>query len=275
MTLAELKQLFISELESIYDQDEIEGVFLIYLEDKFDIQFIPSNEIDYTSEISSDIKQLKKGKPVQHITGKAFFYNDFFMVNENTLIPRPETEELIELIRNDYNPETELSLIDLGTGSGCIPISLAKLFPNSNVSAIDISEKALEVAQSNAQNLNVKIDFYQQNLLEDIQLNQKFDVIVSNPPYIRNLEKKEMHQNVLNFEPHLALFVENENALIFYERVLVFAENHLNQNGTIYCEINQYLGQETKQLFEKNYEFVTIYKDISGNDRMLKASNTQ
>ncbi|HJD86884.1 peptide chain release factor N(5)-glutamine methyltransferase [Empedobacter stercoris] len=275
MTLAELKQLFISELESIYDQDEIEGVFLIYLEDKFDIQFIPSNEIDYTSEISSDIKQLKKGKPVQHITGKAFFYNDFFIVNENTLIPRPETEELIELIRNDYNPETELSLIDLGTGSGCIPISLAKLFPNSNVSAIDISEKALEVAQSNAQNLNVKIDFYQQNLLEDIQLNQKFDVIVSNPPYIRNLEKEEMHQNVLNFEPHLALFVENENALIFYERVLVFAENHLNQNGTIYCEINQYLGQETKQLFEKNYEFVTIYKDISGNDRMLKASNTQ
>ena len=275
MTLAELKQLFISELESIYDQDEIEGVFLIYLEDKFDIQFIPSNEIDYTSEISSDIKQLKKGKPVQHITGKAFFYNDFFIVNENTLIPRPETEELIELIRNDYNPETELSLIDLGTGSGCIPISLAKLFPNSNVSAIDISEKALEVAQSNAQNLNVKIDFYQQNLLEDIQLNQKFDVIVSNPPYIRNLEKDKMHQNVLNFEPHLALFVENENALIFYERVLVFAENHLNQNGTIYCEINQYLGQETKQLFEKNYEFVTIYKDISGNDRMLKASNTQ
>ncbi|MCA4808176.1 peptide chain release factor N(5)-glutamine methyltransferase [Empedobacter stercoris] len=275
MTLAELKQLFISELESIYDQDEIEGVYLIYLEDKFDIQFIPSNEIDYTSEISSDIKQLKKGKPVQHITGKAFFYNDFFIVNENTLIPRPETEELIELIRNDYNPETELSLIDLGTGSGCIPISLAKLFPNSNVSAIDISEKALEVAQSNAQNLNVKIDFYQQNLLEDIQLNQKFDVIVSNPPYIRNLEKEEMHQNVLNFEPHLALFVENENALIFYERVLVFAENHLNQNGTIYCEINQYLGQETKQLFEKNYEFVTIYKDISGNDRMLKASNTQ
>lgn len=275
MTLAELKQLFISELESIYDQDEIEGIFLIYLEDKFDIQFIPSNEIDYTSEISSDIKQLKKGKPVQHITGKAFFYNDFFIVNENTLIPRPETEELIELIRNDYNPETELSLIDLGTGSGCIPISLAKLFPNSNVSAIDISEKALEVAQSNAQNLNVKIDFYQQNLLEDIQLNQKFDVIVSNPPYIRNLEKEEMHQNVLNFEPHLALFVENENALIFYERVLVFAENHLNQNGTIYCEINQYLGQETKQLFEKNYEFVTIYKDISGNDRMLKASNTQ
>ncbi|MFV0163684.1 peptide chain release factor N(5)-glutamine methyltransferase [Empedobacter falsenii] len=275
MTLAELKQLFISELESIYDQDEIEGVFLIYLEDKFDIQFIPSNEIDYTSEISSDIKQLKKGKPVQHITGKAFFYNDFFIVNENTLIPRPETEELIELIRNDYNSETELSLIDLGTGSGCIPISLAKLFPNSNVSAIDISEKALEVAQSNAQNLNVKIDFYQQNLLEDIQLNQKFDVIVSNPPYIRNLEKEEMHQNVLNFEPHLALFVENENALIFYERVLVFAENHLNQNGTIYCEINQYLGQETKQLFEKNYEFVTIYKDISGNDRMLKASKTQ
>ena len=225
--------------------------------------------------IISIVKRLQNGEPIQYILGVTEFYGLDFKVTSSVLIPRPETEELIELIRNDYNPETELSLIDLGTGSGCIPISLAKLFPNSNVSAIDISEKALEVAQSNAQNLNVKIDFYQQNLLEDIQLNQKFDVIVSNPPYIRNLEKEEMHQNVLNFEPHLALFVENENALIFYERVLVFAENHLNQNGTIYCEINQYLGQETKQLFEKNYEFVTIYKDISGNDRMLKASKTQ
>lgn len=275
MTLAELKQLFISELQTIYDLDEAESIFLIYLEDKFDLQFNPSNFIDFTPEITADINELKIGKPIQHITGKAFFYDNFFFVNENTLIPRPETEELIELIRNDYSKNSDFTMVDLGTGSGCIPISLAKLFPNANISALDISVKALEVAKLNAQNLNVEINFYQNNLLEDIQLNQNFDIITSNPPYIRNLEKEEIHQNVLNFEPHLALFVENDDALIFYERVIEFSKNHLVDNGVIYCEINQYLGAETKQLFEKTYQNVKIYKDISGNDRMLKATNLQ
>lgn len=275
MTLAELKQFFISELHFIYDQDEAESIFLIYLEDKFDLQFNPSNFIDFTSEISNDIAQLKKGIPIQHITGKAFFYDNFFFVNENTLIPRPETEELVELIRNDYPQNKDLSIIDLGTGSGCIPISLGKLFPNAKVAALDISENALKIAKLNAKTLEVNIDFYQNNLLEDIYLDQKFDVIISNPPYIRNLEKEEMHQNVLNFEPHLALFVENDDALIFYERVIEFSNNHLSKNGSIYCEINQYLGPETKQLFEKTYQYVTVFKDISGNDRMLKATNLQ
>jgi len=275
MTLAELKQFFIYELHSIYDQDEAERIFLIYLEDKFDIRFNPSNSIDFTSEISNDITQLKKGTPVQHITGKAFFYDNFFLVNENTLIPRPETEELIELIRNDYAKNQELTMVDLGTGSGCIPISLGKLFPNAKISAIDISEKALNIAKLNAKTLNINIDFYLKNLLEDIQLDKKFDIIISNPPYIRNLEKEGMHQNVLNFEPHLALFVDNDDALIFYERVIEFSKNHLKDNGAIYCEINQYLGQETKELFEKTYLYVTVFKDISGNDRMLKATNSQ
>lgn len=273
MTLVELKQLFLDKLELLYDKEEASHIFMIYVEDKLNLDLSSQVEIELTTEILSDLEQLKKGQPIQHITGKAFFYNDFFFVNENTLIPRPETEELVELIRNDYAQNQDISMIDLGTGTGCIPISLAKLFTNAKVSALDISENALKIAQLNAETLKVNINFYQNNLLEDIQLNQKFDVIISNPPYIRNLEKEEMHQNVLNFEPHLALFVENDDALIFYERVIDFAKNHLKENGKIYCEINQYLGEETKQLFQKFYQNVIIHKDISGNDRMLSASN--
>jgi len=273
MTLVELKQLFLDKLQLLYDKEEASHIFMIYVEDKLNFDLSSQVEIELTTEILSDLEQLKKGQPIQHITGKAFFYNDFFFVSENTLIPRPETEELVELIRNDYAQNQDISMIDLGTGTGCIPISLAKLFTNAKVSALDISENALKIAQLNAETLKVNINFYQNNLLEDIQLNQKFDVIISNPPYIRNLEKEEMHQNVLNFEPHLALFVENDDALIFYERVIDFAKNHLKENGKIYCEINQYLGEETKQLFQKFYQNVIIHKDISGNDRMLSASN--
>ena len=273
MTLVELKQLFLDKLQLLYDKEEASHIFMIYVEDKLNLDLSSQVEIELTTEILSDLEQLKKGQPIQHITGKAFFYNDFFFVNENTLIPRPETEELVELIRNDYAQNQDIFMIDLGTGTGCIPISLAKLFPKAKVSALDISENALKIAQLNAETLKVNINFYHNNLLEDIQLNQKFDVIISNPPYIRNLEKEEMHQNVLNFEPHLALFVENDDALIFYERVIDFAKNHLKENGKIYCEINQYLGEETKQLFQKFYQNVIIHKDISGNDRMLSASN--
>lgn len=273
MTLVELKKLFLDKLQLLYDKEEASHIFMIYVEDKLNLDLSSQHEIELTTEILSDLEQLKKGQPIQQITGKAFFYNDFFFVNENTLIPRPETEELVELIRNDYAQNQDIYMIDLGTGTGCIPISLAKLFPNAKVSALDISENALKIAQLNAETLKVNINFYQNNLLEDIQLNQKFDVIISNPPYIRILEKEEMHQNVLNFEPHLALFVENDDALIFYERVIDFAKNHLKENGKIYCEINQYLGEETKQLFQKFYQNVIIHKDISGNDRMLSASN--
>ena len=272
MTLDELKQIFIDQLSSIYEVDEVESIFLIYIEDKLDLKFQPQLSIQNTKEVLSDISELQKGKPIQHITQKAFFYDHFFYVNENTLIPRPETEELIELIRNDFPQDKKLSIIDLGTGTGCIPITISKLFPNAQVSALDVSSKALEVAQLNAKNLAASVHFIQQDLLQDFELNEKFDIIISNPPYIRNLEKSEMHQNVLDFEPHLALFVEDHDPLIFYRKVFDFAEKHLKENGTIYCEINQYLGDETKQIFEKKYPNTQIIKDISGNDRMLKSS---
>ena len=272
MTLDELKQIFIDQLSSIYEVDEVESIFLIYIEDKLDLKFQPQLTIQNTKEVLSDLSELKQGKPIQHITQKAFFYDHFFYVNENTLIPRPETEELIELIRNDFPQDKKLSIVDLGTGTGCIPITLFKLFPNAQVSALDISSKALEVAQLNAKNLAASVHFIQQDLLQNFELNEKFDIIISNPPYIRNLEKSEMHQNVLDFEPHLALFVEDHDPLIFYRKVFDFAEKHLKENGTIYCEINQYLGDETKQIFEKKYPNTQIIKDISGNDRMLKSS---
>ena len=272
MTLAELKQIFIDQLSSIYEVDEVESIFLIYIEDKLDLKFQADFSIKNTEDVLSDLSELKQGKPIQHITKKAFFYDHFFYVNENTLIPRPETEELIELIRNDFPQDKKLSIIDLGTGTGCIPITLSKLFPNAQVSALDVSSKALEVAQLNAKNLAASVHFIQQDLLQDFELNGKFDIIISNPPYIRNLEKSEMHQNVLDFEPHLALFVEDHDPLIFYRKVFDFAEKHLKENGTIYCEINQYLGDETKQIFEKKYPNTQIIKDISGNDRMLKSS---
>ena len=272
MTLADLKQNFYNELQTLYNQEEIDAIFLIYLEDKFDLGYLPTQNFEFEIEAKEDLTALKTGKPIQHITKKAFFYDNFFFVNENTLIPRPETEELIELIRNDFPKDKELNIIDLGTGTGCIPITLSKLFPNSKVSAIDISEKALEVAQLNAKNLAETINFIQQDLLVDFDLDQKFDIIISNPPYIRNLEKDEMHQNVLQFEPHLALFVEDNNALIFYERIISFAKKNLSENGSVYCEINQYLPEETKLLFEKVFNKVELIKDISGNYRMLKSS---
>ena len=272
MTLADLKQNFYNELQTLYNQEEIDAIFLIYLEDKFDLGYLPTQNFEFEIEAKEDLTALKTGKPIQHITKKAFFYDNFFFVNENTLIPRPETEELIELIRNDFPKYKELNIIDLGTGTGCIPITLSKLFPNSKVSAIDISEKALEVAQLNAKNLAETINFIQQDLLVDFDLDQKFDIIISNPPYIRNLEKEEMHQNVLQFEPHLALFVEDNNPLIFYDRIISFAKKNLSENGSVYCEINQYLPEETKLLFEKVFNKVELIKDLSGNYRMLKSS---
>lgn len=272
MTLADLKQNFYNELQTLYNQEEIDAIFLIYLEDKFDLGYLPTQNFEFEIEAKEDLTALKTGKPIQHITKKAFFYDNFFFVNENTLIPRPETEELIELIRNDFPKDKELNIIDLGTGTGCIPITLSKLFPNSKVSAIDISEKALEVAQLNAKNLAETINFIQQDLLVDFDLDQKFDIIISNPPYIRNLEKEEMHQNVLQFEPHLALFVEDNNPLIFYDRIISFAKKNLSENGSVYCEINQYLPEETKLLFEKVFNKVELIKDLSGNYRMLKSS---
>ncbi len=222
---------------------------------------------------NSILEQLKQEIPVQYLLGKTSFYGLDFEVNENVLIPRPETEELVEWILESQKSKVEsqnIRILDIGTGSGCIAISLAKNIPNAAVFGIDVSAKALATAKKNAERNAVEVTFINQNILETEDLRQQFDIIVSNPPYVRNLEKEEIKKNVLDNEPHLALFVEDNDALIFYKKIAELAQKNLSENGQLYFEINQYLGKETVDLLEKmNFKNIELRKDIYGNDRMI------
>jgi release factor glutamine methyltransferase len=230
------------------------------------------------------LAQLQQEKPIQYITGSTWFYGLKFEVNENTLIPRPETEELIEWIIESWKSENQkrINVLDIGTGTGCIPITLKTNLPQANVFAIDVSEMALEVARRNARLNKVEVNFIQANILEvedlskiqtSISLPTNFDIIVSNPPYVRNLEKQEIKKNVLDYEPHLALFVEDTDALLFYRKIAQLAIKNLSPNGLLFFEINQYLGKETVELLENlGFKNIELKKDIYGNDRMVKCS---
>ena len=222
---------------------------------------------------NSILEQLKKEIPIQYLLGKTSFYGLDFEVNENVLIPRPETEELVEWILESQKSKGEnkkIRILDIGTGSGCIAISLAKNLPNADVFALDISEKALAIAKRNAKINAVNVTFINQNILETEDLGQQFDIVVSNPPYVRNLEKVEIKKNVLDNEPHLALFVEDNDALIFYKKIAELAQKNGSENSQLYFEINQYLGKEMIDLLEKmNFKNIELRKDIYGNDRMI------
>ena len=194
------------------------------------------------------------------------------IVNKHVLIPRPETEELIEWIVKDSKNKTNIDVLDIGTGSGCIPIALHKNMSNANVNTIDVSTKAIETAKKNAKNNQANINFIHQDILTTETLPNKYDVIVSNPPYVRNLEKQEMQKNVLDYEPHLALFVEDHDPLIFYKKIAELAKTSLKPKGALYFEINQYLGNETVELLKKlDFKNIELKKDMFGNDRMVKA----
>ena len=224
------------------------------------------------------VKDLLKNKPIQYIIGETEFCDLKFKVNENVLIPRPETSELVYKIveRQKTKDKRQLSILDIGTGSGCIAISLAKNIHDSKVYALDISEKALDVAKENAFNNNVDVTFINDDILSlKNKIETKFDIIVSNPPYVRELEKTEMRDNVLNWEPHNALFVSDNDPLIFYRNILEFAKNNLKQNGEIWFEINEYLGKEMTDLC-KEYGFsdVEIFKDFRGKERIVKVNKT-
>ena len=196
------------------------------------------------------------------------------MVNENTLIPRPETEELVQWIIESQNKSSqEITILDIGTGSGCIPIAIKKNLSNANVSAIDVSKEALLVAERNALLNEVAIHFIHQDILQTEALKTFYDVIVSNPPYVRDIEKEEIKKNVLDYEPHLALFVTNEDALLFYRKIAQLAKHSLTPNGYLFFEINQYLGLETVSLLQDlGFQNVTLKKDIYGNDRMIRCT---
>ena len=292
MLIKEYKTTFLHELSPLYDEMEIESFFYIILESfhnkkRIDLALNPEMEMDALQLLrwESTLAELKKEKPIQYILGETEFYGLPFLVNKNTLIPRPETEELVELILNDniQHPTPIIQLLDIGTGSGCIAISLAKNLPNAQVSAIDVSEKALATAQKNTEINKVNINFIQADILKvddlknlptpNFQLPTQYDVIVSNPPYVRNLEKAEIKPNVLEYEPHLALFVEDNDALLFYRKIAELAKKSLTENGKLYFEINQYLGKETVELLENlGFKDVVLKKDIYGNDRMISCS---
>ena len=283
MKIKEYRTLFIDELTSIYDAGEAESFFYLILEEKRNLKRIDlalHPDLVFSAEQmiiwNSILEQLKQEIPIQYLLGKTSFYGLDFEVNENVLIPRPETEELVEWILESQKSKVEsqkIRILDIGTGSGCIAISLAKNLPHATVFAIDVSEKALATAKINAKNNSEDVTFINQNILETDDLKQQFDVIVSNPPYVRHLEKAEIKKNVLDNEPHLALFVADNDALIFYKKIAELAQKNLSKNGQLFFEINQYLGKEMVGLLEKmNFTNIELRKDIYGNDRMIKAS---
>ena len=277
MTINQVKNLFSEELQSLYISVECEELFFIFCEkilnlNKIDIRSQLENSIsaENQKEFLKIISILKEGKPYQQILGETYFYGNKFFVDENILIPRPETEELIELIesRLSHLKKEKLKILDVGTGSGCISISLAKIFPNAEVSSIDISEKALNIAQKNADFYKVKINFIQKDYLTE-KLDEIYDIIVSNPPYIDVLEKEEISHSVKGFEPNIALFAPENRVLAFYEKIAQDSENHLKKGGSVFLEINQKLGKETLQLFQDVLTESELVKDLSENDRLV------
>lgn len=306
MTISNTKNLFLNDLSNLYPKEEIESFFYLLTEaflglKRVDIALNPNKEIVYEIELkfNSALAKLKKEIPIQYIIGTTEFYGLPLIVNKNVLIPRPETEELVawiieevksrklkveseKLITNDKSQTpttnnkqqtTSLNIIDIGTGSGCIAIALAKNLPHAKVFALDVSQKALNIAKENAELNKVNIQFLKEDILKLKKLSVKFDIIVSNPPYVRELEKEEINKNVLENEPHIALFVKDENALVFYDKIADIAKNNLKPKGELYFEINQYLGKETATLLkEKGFKNIELKKDIFGNNRMLKAN---
>ncbi|WP_294823658.1 peptide chain release factor N(5)-glutamine methyltransferase [uncultured Flavobacterium sp.] len=279
MKLKDYRTYFLEKLTPFYDAMEAESFFNIALSElkgwkRIDVAMNPGEVLsdDEVVKWNTVLAELQEQKPIQYIFGRTQFYGLKFEVNENTLIPRPETEELVELIINENSSQANIKILDIGTGSGCIAISLAKHLPMAEVSAIDVSEKALAVAKRNAIATGVQVNFTLKNILEAEALPDRYDIIVSNPPYVRNLEKAEIRANVLNHEPHLALFVPDADPLLFYRKIALMAKADLAGNGRLYFEINQYLGNETVEMLEGfGFKNVTLKKDIYGNDRMVSA----
>jgi len=274
MTLQDFKLKMISDLSSIYEMDELNSIFNLLAEDYLKIprsKILLADEIDLNESnqtlFLNALERLKTHEPIQYVLGKTTFMDLEFKVNSSVLIPRPETEELVRLMLKEDLDGKEI--LDIGTGSGCIAISLAKNLPNAKVTAIDISIDALEVAKENAKLNNVNIEFINADIFE-YQSQKKYDIIVSNPPYVLESEKPLMKKNVLDFEPELALFVEDNNALKYYKSILKFSSNHLINNGFLIFEINENYSTELqficKLIKYNNFRFLC---DINQKKRFL------
>lgn len=265
-----------------YSSEEIQQLFLLVFEHITQLKAIHYSlhhqtllSVKEHTQVNHILNELRTNKPIQYILGEAYFYGNLLSVSPHTLIPRSETEELVHLIVKENQGKQNLHIIDIGTGTGCIPISLALNLPG-DYTAVEISAEALQVAKENSRKFNTNIHFMEADILEwDLVFSPelKYDIIVSNPPYITPQEQKDMHPNVLDFEPHSALFIEESQPLLFYYYIADFALTHLKQTGTLYFEINQYLSQETAELLlKKNFKQVQIIKDIHGSDRFIRAN---
>lgn len=283
MRLKDIQNIFHKELDSIYGKEEVDSFYFMLIDDYFNIfriEIALQPEISITKEeqvpVFRALDDLKNQKPIQYILGKTEFFGLPFKVNKHVLIPRPETEELVDWILQEADLDSEIRILDIGTGSGCIAITLAKNLPSANVLAMDVSTKAIEVAKENALMNNVEVEFILADILnpiEEVDPEIKYDIIVSNPPYIRKLEKSEIKKNVLDHEPHLALFVEDDESLQFYKAISRFALKNLNKNGLLFFEINEYLGNDLISLLKaEKFQNIELKKDLYKKDRMIKAS---
>ena len=280
MLLSEFRIYFRKILSGFYSNREIDTFFKILIDFYFDwkstfIGLNPNYVLDSNQlqKLKFALAELELGKPIQYVTNQAFFLNNDFYVNDSVLIPRPETEELVKWVLDDINEYkiTSPHLMDIGTGSGCIAISLAKANREIKLTAIDLSKEALIIAKKNASKHKVKIDFVQEDIQSLSHLNRTFDIIVSNPPYIHPDEKKDISPNVLNHEPHMAIFTPNNDPIYFYRLIINFASKVLKSLGGLYLEINPKFLELLKSNFSsRNFSEVEVRNDIFGKPRMLK-----
>ena len=284
MTTGEIYNDFRNKLTTIYDNREAENISDWVFENvtglkKWERRENQNNQLAETDseKIKTYLQELLKHKPVQYVLHEAWFYRRKFYVNENVLIPRPETEELVEWIISDFKKEKHskrINIIDIGTGSGCIPVSLKKELPETSITAIDVSDKALSVSKKNAKELDATIDFFEADFLNENEwkMLSQYNIIVSNPPYIPLNEKQVLGKNVTDFEPGIALFVENNDPFIFYKKIAGFAKSHLKESGKIYVEVHEEYAKEVGRIFESAGFLVEIKNDIYGKQRMIKST---
>lgn len=287
-TVKQVSADFSEQLSVIYEANEVNSLFMMVLENVVNIssakiKAFPETEISTpdSERITNILTGLATGEPIQYILGYTEFYGLTFKVNPSVLIPRPETEELVDWAMKSWQLavgswQAPFNILDIGTGSGCIPISLKKNLPNAEVSAVDISAEALQTAKENAGLNKVDVNFIQDNILNPTNhslLTTHYSLLISNPPYVTLEDKKLMHTNVTDFEPHTALFVPEEDPLIFYKAIADFASTHLEKDGLLFFEINESYGKQIVELLN-NKQFINIElrKDISGKDRMVKAT---
>ena len=279
--ISDIRQHYKAKLLENYDDREAEALLFLLIEEYTGIsklKIIAEPDLTLTEsellKVHFAVKDLNNHKPVQYILGKTVFYGLPIRVSKDVLIPRPETEELVEMVIRENQDRKNLRILDIGTGSGCIAIALKKFLPGSEVVAVDISITALQMAEINARDNKLTIEFKRIDILagNSSSILGCYDVIVSNPPYVRNSEKKLMKRNVLDYEPEIALYVDDLNPLLFYKAIAEFAANNLNVNGRIYCEINQYLGEELLNVFgDAGFNETELLTDINGNIRFIKA----